>query len=115
MLASAVSTANLDDNANAWVSIFEKMRDYLYVALCDINCCSMAVAMLQRLIVTLQLGEQAFRGSGAKSLTGALKLFVWQWRRLESRLPTNGLRIFARNRKQWPIHWGVGYKFVGRL
>ena len=74
VLASAISTANLEDNADAWISIFDKLLDYLYVALCDIGCCSMSVAILQRLIVTLQLGDQAFRGAGAKSLTGALKL-----------------------------------------
>jgi hypothetical protein len=74
VLASAVSTANLDENADVWESIFEKLRDYLYVALCDPGCCSMAVAILQRLVISLQLGDAAFRGSGAKSLTGALKL-----------------------------------------
>ena len=114
VLASAVSTANLDDNANAWVSIFEKMRDYLYVALCDVNCCGMAVAILQRLIVTYSWESRLSVAAGQKS-NWRVETFVWQWRRLESRLPTNGLRIFARNREQWAIHWGVSYKFVGRL
>jgi hypothetical protein len=74
VLASAVSTANLEDNTDAWASIFENLRDYLYVALCDPSCCSMSVAILQRLITVLALGDAAFRGSGAKSLTSTLAL-----------------------------------------
>ena len=40
----------------------------------NIGCCSMSITILQRLITTLKLGDQAFRSAGAKSLTGALKL-----------------------------------------
>ena len=76
VLASAVSTANLDDNANAWVSILENAR-LLYVALCDVNCCGMAVAILQRLIVTT-VGRAGFPWQRGKKSNWRVETFVWQ-------------------------------------
>ena len=72
VLASAVSTANLEENSVVWVNIFNNLRDHLYVALCDPGCCSMAVAILQRLVINLQIGDAAFRGDGAKVLQAHL-------------------------------------------
>ena len=61
------------------------------------GCCNIAA-----IDCNFTVGRAGFPWQRGKKSNWRVETFVWQWRRLESRLPTNGLRIFAKTGSNGP-------------
>merc|ERR1719197_445761 len=54
-----------------WLEVFDAVRDYVFVALCDADCCDLALEVLRRMVFESSLGADVFSEG---TLLGSLRL-----------------------------------------
>jgi hypothetical protein len=70
-LTSAEEGAPFQDNMTQWVDVFSGVRDYVFVALCDGECCDLALSVLRKFILESSLQDSVLREG---TLLGSLRL-----------------------------------------
>ena len=72
LLAAMTGGSEAEDaDMGAWVDVFQSVRDYIFVALCDGDCCDVALEVLRKLVAESPLGESVLAES---TLLGSLRL-----------------------------------------
>ena len=73
----ARSRSAIAQDEEGWLGVFGAVRDYVFVALCDADCCGLAIEVLRRMVFESSLGESIFsEGTLLGSLRPALEAFA---------------------------------------